>query len=360
MFVFFQKHNKKRHDKNNNIQTNGNTTDRSSLGGESQADDEEALNNNNNNNILKEIPYVIKHSDIMGRYLVAADDLKPGTKIIEEEAIVIGPCADSIPVCLGCYIELTQTVTKFKCRGCGWPLCGPNCKGIKTNLGHSPWECSLLREKRVADLLDKNDKQLIRQMYEVLLPLKCLLLKQNDKVKWEKIQSMESHNDLRKKIPKIWERNQNVIVNMIRNIWKIKDFTEEEIHTVCGVLEVNSFEIGQNGARARALYPSAFLLAHACTPNTTHSDHPITHNLTVRVTKSMKKDEMFTLSYAYTLQGTLKRREHLKDCKFFWCSCTRCADPTELNTYTSAMHCPKCRGGLILSTDPLDQDAPWL
>lgn len=32
---------------------------------------------------------------------------------------------------------------------------------------------------------------------------------------------------------------------------------------------------------------------------------------------------------------------------------------TELGTYSSAIQCPKCHGGVILSTDPLDQDAPW-
>lgn len=59
------------------------------------------------------------------------------------------------------------------------------------------------------------------------------------------------------------------------------------------------------------------------------------------------------------VQGTLKRREHLQEGKFFWCQCERCTDPTELGTYTSAIQCPKCRGGLILSTDPLNQEADW-
>lgn len=238
----------------------------------------------------------------MGRYLVASKDLKAGSIIIEEQALIIGPCADSDPVCLGCYIELPKNTKIFKCRGCGWPLCGSECNGFKTTLGHSSWECSLLREKRVADFLDKTDKITIRQMYEVILPLRCLLLKTNDKIRWEKLQAMEAHNEIRKQIPKLWNRNQNVIVKMIRNTWNIKDFTDDEIHTICGFLEVNSFEIGQNGAKARALYPSAFLIAHECTPNTTHTDHPKTHSLTIRCTKSMKKNEMFSLSYAYTLQ----------------------------------------------------------
>lgn len=59
------------------------------------------------------------------------------------------------------------------------------------------------------------------------------------------------------------------------------------------------------------------------------------------------------------LKSTLKRREHLLENKFFECCCRRCADPTELGTYTSALICPKCKIGLVLSTKPLDADAPW-
>ena len=196
-------------------------------------------------------------------------------------------------------------------------------------------------------------------MYEIILPLRCLLLKSNDLKKWEKLMTMESHNDIRRGMTALWSRNQDVIVNRLRNLWGIKDYTDEEIHTVCGIIEVNSFEVGQNGARARALFPSAFYLAHDCCPNTTHTDHPLSHSLTVRVIRKVKKGEPITLSYAYTLQGTLKRRSHLQECKFFWCVCERCTDPTELTSYSSAIQCPKCNSGIILSINPLQQEAPW-
>lgn len=44
---------------------------------------------------------------ISKRYIVAARDLRAGEKIIEELPLVIGPCADSDPICLGCYIDLS-------------------------------------------------------------------------------------------------------------------------------------------------------------------------------------------------------------------------------------------------------------
>lgn len=116
---------------------------------------------------------------------------------------------------------------------------------------------------------------------------------------------MEAHNEIRKNIPALWSRNQNVIVNRIRNQWKIMEFSEEEIHTICGYLEVNCFEVGQNGSNsARALFPEAYLLCHDCIPNTNHTDDATTHELIIRTTKPLKKDEVITLSYAYTLQVT--------------------------------------------------------
>lgn len=349
-----KRHHKKRNDRNNNKPERnlpGCSTE------EEFTNDTEGASSDDCASLEK--PYAIRHSDIMGRYLVASRNLSPGELIIKELPLVVGPCVDSELVCLGCYQPVTLKDNQYRCPGCGWPLCGPKCGGIKNENGHSTWECSILREKRVVNIIDKCDANEIKLMYETIAPLRCLLLKQHNPEKWNVIMKMEAHNDVRKKIPSLWNRNQEVIVNRLQSSWNIRDFTSDEIHTICGVLEVNCFEIGQNGAKARALYPSSFLLSHECAPNTTHADHPITHAMHIRVTKALKKDDPITLSYAYTFQGTLKRREHLQEGKFFWCQCTRCSDPTELGTYSSAMRCPKCRDGLILSTDPLNQKAPW-
>lgn len=131
---------------------------------------------------------------------------------------------------------------------------------------------------------------------------RCLLMKANDKLSYDKLLTMESHNGIRKEIPSLWNRNQKVIVERIRNEWKFNEFAEAEIHTICGVLEVNSFEVGQNNTRGRALYPTAFLLSHDCTPNTTHTDDPVTHKLTIRVTQPLRREGTISLSYSYTLQ----------------------------------------------------------
>jgi hypothetical protein len=142
-------------------------------------------------------------------------------------------------------------------------------------------------------------------MYEAILILRCLLLKQVNHEKWTQLNEMESHNKLRRSMPSLWNRNQELIVDRIRHQWGYNQYTEDEIHTVCGILEVNSFEVGSNGSRARALFPEAYLICHDCQPNTTHTDDLLTHKLHLRTTIPMKKGTTITLSYSYTLQVSL-------------------------------------------------------
>lgn len=111
-------------------------------------------------------------------------------------------------------------------------------------------------------------------------------------------------NRIGKSIPALWNRNQKTIVNRIRDQWNLLQFSEDEIHRICGILEVNCFEVGggQSNSTARALFPEAYLMCHDCVPNTNHTDNPTTHELIVRTTKALKKGDVISLSYAYTLQ----------------------------------------------------------
>ncbi|KAI5748980.1 hypothetical protein M8J76_003790 [Diaphorina citri] len=169
---------------------------------------------------------------------------------------------------------------------------------------------------------------------------------------------MEDHNDIRRTLPNIWDGNQTNIVNIIRNKWNIVDYTELEIHTVCGILETNAFDVSHNGSKARALYSSSFLFSHNCVPNTTHTnDH--NYHFKIRTSVPVPRNQTLTLTYTYIIEGTLKRREHIKASKFFDCFCARCKDPSELKTWTSALVCPQCNEATVISTNPLDGDAAW-
>ena len=55
----------------------------------------------------------------------------------------------------------------------------------------------------------------------------------------------------------------------------------------------------------------------------------------------------------------MARRASLLHSKFFECDCSRCSDPTELQTYLSAMHCQQCSSGFVLPVSPLDKTSDW-
>lgn len=66
-------------------------------------------------------------------------------------------------------------------------------------------------------------------------------------------------------------------------------------------LQVNAFEVGQEGVSIRALYPQAFYMAHDCVPNTGHTDDK-NFRLRVKVSTKIHKGSPIYLSYAYTFQ----------------------------------------------------------
>lgn len=75
---------------------------------------------------------------------------------------------------------------------------------------------------------------------------------------------------------------------------------QNNIFPFCLSVKVNAFEIGHNGMRLQGLFPSAFLIAHECVPNTMHTDSKF--HLTVRTAVPVHSGDMLTLTYAYTLQ----------------------------------------------------------
>lgn len=108
-----------------------------------------------------------------------------------------------------------------------WPLCSADCRGLSSSIGHTTTECALLSRANTQDF-----------DYEPITPLRCVLLQTTDPAKWTVLNSMENHNELRKGLSHIWDANQSGVVDVIRNKWNIRDFSEEELHSVCGVLEV--------------------------------------------------------------------------------------------------------------------------
>lgn len=79
----------------------------------------------------------------------------------------------------------------------------------------------------------------------ITVPLRCLILKTTDPSSYAILMDMESHNEIRQSIADLWALNQTRVVDRIIKDWKLTEFSEDEIHTICGILEVlqNGFTI---------------------------------------------------------------------------------------------------------------------
>lgn len=193
--------------------------------------------------------------------------------------------------------------------------------------------------------------------------------------------SLQHHNELRRGTD-LWRVNQVNVVEFLRNACGLADqFTEEEIHAACGVMDVNAFEIRvpSKGQRIVGVFPTAAMMAHHCISNMFHVIDS-NNQMTVRASVPIPRGQPVFMSYASSLEGnhlrlnainkrglngflrvgTKERRALLRYSKFFECDCSRCADPTESSTYVSAFKCQQCPAGRVLPVNPLQEaETDW-
>ena len=92
--------------------------------------------------------------------------------------------------------------------------------------------------------------------YLGILPLQLLLLKDLDPKKYSLMGQLMDHNKHRKMDEEYWSDCQENVVKQIRDKCNQKQFSEEEINRVIGVLEINGYEIYGNGHNGfRGLFP---------------------------------------------------------------------------------------------------------
>ncbi|XP_017774573.1 PREDICTED: protein msta-like [Nicrophorus vespilloides] len=288
-----------------------------------------------------ELTTVIKRNEIYGRYLVAAKDLKPGELILKECPLQVGPQTQAMAMCFNCTLYMAS---ERSCEVCGKALkCSVNCKGKL----HTREECDTLSR-----MIIKSEDFL--KAPQIILPLRCLLLKQYDAKKWAEFLELESHLKERKDSP-IWFIHKEGVYDVLKKL--NVDVDEELVQTICGILDVNSFEVRPLFAATtpqeclRGVYLKAALMAHDCTPNT-HLSVDFTFEMTIRANRFIPAGETIFYNYANGLQGSAERRKHLHVGKYFDCTCKRCGDGTELQSFLSSLICTSCKS-LISCAEPL-------
>lgn len=148
--------------------------------------------------------------------------------------------------------------------------------------------------------------------------IKCLLLSEipEGKEDFNRILKLESHLEKRRKLP-IWqERNKNIVQPILKSNLKkylqLADKLDEEyLQHLCGVLDVNTYEIrAPDMAPMSALYLKGSLLAHQCCPNANVAIDEM-YRIKIYANRDIDKEEMVTNCYTNVLLVSYKRREYI-------------------------------------------------
>lgn len=130
-------------------------------------------------NVARKLFFQVKRNDKLGRYMVAARDLKAGEVLFREFAAVHGPKLLSHPICLGCHKSLTLKSSKatfYRCSRCAWPLCSKSCEQLDPHLE----ECKLMATKNYKCPIKANCEAVQSDaIYCLIFPLRLLMLKRS-------------------------------------------------------------------------------------------------------------------------------------------------------------------------------------
>ena len=280
--------------------------------------------------------YKIEIHPEYGRYLVATRELKPGSRILckLQPAVVGPPLINPNYGCLNCHNPVKKSV-----------IC-PTCKNIFCSQKCLQIFCS---QTEMCEFLAKLDKPNLR----IISPLKFLCLEKSDKNTFDSLMKLESHSEELQKSDRWTDLKKNVIDPLV----DITNENPEKITELVGILSTNSFELlnqmkaEQGKAPFSGLFELASLMNHHCIGNTrlvVDNDSNGIFKLSVYASVAISKGSPILFNYVKPLDRNMNRQENLMDFKFFKCSCSRCEDPTEMNTFNSAYLCPKCQVGPVI------------
>ncbi|XP_037033809.1 SET domain-containing protein SmydA-8-like isoform X2 [Bradysia coprophila] len=279
-------------------------------------------------------------SDEIGRYLIAAKNLKQGDLLLCEQPVIIGPYWGSKLCCLTCYKRSSKICKKCKL--------APLCYGCDA---HDDFECNFLA-------LAQLPKNFLIDNFDVITPLRCIILSKNPcKAEcYKQVMQMESHCSLRRGT-KIWALHESCVIKPLMDVALIREQEVDLVQKYCGILDVNTFEVRTESFEEipiRGLYPTAALLSHDCVSNTFIALDS-TKSIRIYSSVDIAEGDPIWNNYTHALSGTEVRRQHLMEGKYFHCKCRRCLDPTELGTNLSSIQCSDCENGMTMFHESLNK-----
>ncbi|CAD7088383.1 unnamed protein product [Hermetia illucens] len=275
-------------------------------------------------------PFKIEHNEKFGRYLVASRNIKASEVVLRESCLVCGPNQISGPVCVGCMKGL-QANDYLECERCGWPVCQRICQNSPEHRG----ECELTVAR--GSKIKIHHFVAPHPQYQCLSILRCMLLREKDPSKFQRLMQLESHDNQRKGSEQ-WISDREGIAKFIPRFFKMDNWTEDEIMQLTGILQINGHEVPLSEPPYVAIYDLASLVEHSCFPNLSKS-FTKKGDVIFWAAVDIKKGTNLSICYSDALWGTASRQNHLLETKLFKCECVRCKDVTELGTKYSAIKC---------------------
>jgi len=274
-----------------------------------------------------------------GRCLVATRDISPLEIVLHDQPALVAPDHLQGEVCLGCLQELEDDAVS--CALCGSSLCSPECGDSELHRD----ECKVLA---------RGEKE-VQVGYRVIGVLRLLGLRGSQT--WKQIDSLMDHGEERKENTVVWERMQEEVVDVVKEI-VADDVDDEEIHRLIGIIDCNSISFNRDGVMGRGLYTLLAMANHSCVANCRLTVNPDDFSVVLKAKRKIEEGEEVTINYSHPIYGVPKRKLILNSKWFFTCRCPRCCDVTEFGTNVSALKCIHCREGLILP-DTQEIDSSW-
>lgn len=286
----------------------------------------------------------IRKNQHSGRGLISKIDWSENELVLWEEPLVVGPAIDPTSkfCCVMCCKVLDPKAFN-RCKLCDLPVCPEMCRNQSIKKWHMKQECPLLAKSRPTISLE-----LFFSTRCWLLPLRALILKFTDKLKWDQFLQLEHHLEERKNCP-ILQKQQAVVWMAVQELALVGDVSQDEIRQTCSIFDSNAFRIGES-REVRALFALVSLVNHDCRPNT-RIVFNAQFNGSLLTRRTIRSGEELTITYVSPLQNTKERRDKLLRSKHFMCKCSRCEDSSEFGTHFSSLRCPKCIKGNIADND---------
>ncbi|XP_062136266.1 SET domain-containing protein SmydA-8 [Drosophila sulfurigaster albostrigata] len=274
----------------------------------------------------------------LGRHLVVSERVEAGETLLDEQPLMVAPHWECGQLkCAQCMQE-----SYIICRKCQvYPLC-MDCSE------HDAFECDFFASGAGSRI----SKDLLVKHYSICALLKLLLLLE-DPARRDQCQALVNRpitlEDYRDK-DGMWQEHEEQVVRPIISSGLVEALPEQHLttdilHAHCIRIDSNAFEVtARDGDMLKGVYVCGASLPHHCVPNTVVSlDEQF--NMKLYAAVPLEIGTVVHTSYTNPLMGTSQRQHQLRLTRHMDCACSRCLDPTELNTHMSSMKCRDCADG---------------